>query len=47
MGSLNFRSYVLIFAAAILLYSLSSCRTHNGGRACPSYGSIAKAKKQA
>jgi len=47
MGSIHLKSFIIIFAAALFLFSVSSCRTHNGGRACPSYGSVSKTKKQA
>ena len=47
MNSIKSKNILLIFVAAILLLSISSCRTHSGGRACPSYGNIDKTKKQA
>jgi len=47
MRSINLKSSLLILAIALLFMGLSSCRTHNGGRACPSYGSINKTEKPA
>jgi len=45
MSSINLKAVIIVFAAAVFLFSVSSCRTHNGGRACPSYGSISKMEK--
>jgi hypothetical protein len=47
MSSINLKGLILVFAAAFFLFSVSSCRTHNGGRSCPSYSQVAKTKKQA
>ena len=45
MSSIKIKSSLIIVVALIALCSISSCRTH--GKGCPSYGSVAKSKKQA
>lgn len=46
MSTSFLKSAFIIVVATALFFSLSSCRTHSGGRACPSYSHVDMTKKQ-